>query len=251
MFNAAKYAKRCIDSIKAQTLSSFECIVIDDGSIDNSFSLVQSMCKSDKRFKLFKQKNSGAPAARNNGIDMACGEWLTFCDIDDWMEKDRLEIAYNAAVDNNVQIVWNGMNIWQNGRIVGKWHTNVAGIYSTDQSVILSSKKYDIGHTPNKLYRMSLVKDNSIRFPNIKMSEDLLFNIEAYFRAGKILSINNCLYNYDRHTSSLSMASRDKQSFVMLYSEFLKLQQRLKDINTFKNNIGTIDNFLKSIFVKC
>lgn len=60
------------------------------------------MCKSDKRFRLFKQKNSGAPAARNNGIDMACGEWLTFCDIDDWMEKDRLETAYNAAVDNNV-----------------------------------------------------------------------------------------------------------------------------------------------------
>jgi glycosyltransferase EpsH len=155
-------------------------------------------------------ENNGASTARNLGIDKSTGDWLTFCDADDWLQLNRLEVAYKAAINANVQIVWNGMNIWQNGRIVDKWHTKIAGTYFTDQHIILSSRKYDIGHTPNKLYKTSLIKENKIKFPKIKMSEDLIFNIEAYFRAGKILNISGCLYNYERHPESISMTSKNK-----------------------------------------
>ena len=126
-------------------------------------------------------------------------------------------------MQNNVQIVQNGMNIFKNERLIGKWHNNIAGKYNSTDHILLSSKKYDIGHTPNKLYSMSLIKDNGIKFPEINMSEDLIFNIEAYFTAGNLLAINDCLYNYDRRDCSVSYACRDKKNFVSLYSKFLKL----------------------------
>ena len=247
VYNAEKYLARCITSIKQQTLSNFECIIVNDGSTDNSLKIIHNMCNNDLRFKIYDIDNHGVSFTRNFALDKIHGKWITFCDSDDWLQPDRFEVAYLAATKSNVQIIWNGINIYKNNKLIDKWHNNISGLYCSNDSIILSTKQYDIGHTPNKLYNASLIQDNNIRFPNISMAEDLIFNIEAYFISGKIFNISNCLYNYEKHENSLS-TNRSKNKFIELYTEFLKLQKKFKNNIEFNKNINIIDSFIKNIF---
>ena len=101
MYNASKVIIRCINSIKSQTYKDFEVIIVDDGSKDNSYSLVNDNIYNDKRFILIKQDNQGVSAARNKAIEVCHGDWITFIDADDYIDSDYLEniIVTDASTD--------------------------------------------------------------------------------------------------------------------------------------------------------
>ena len=90
VFNVEKMLPHCLDSIKAQTFSDFECLLIDDGSTDSSGILCDEYVAFDPRFKVIHSENQGASAARNLGLDNASGEWIQFIDSDDWIAPDFL-----------------------------------------------------------------------------------------------------------------------------------------------------------------
>lgn len=91
VFNTEKYLRQCLDSVLAQTYPDYECIMVNDGSTDNSVEIAQEYCSIDNRFKLIQKDNGGASAARNKGIMAAKGEYLFFLDSDDFVLPYALE----------------------------------------------------------------------------------------------------------------------------------------------------------------
>ena len=97
VYNVESYIEQCLDSIRKQTYSNLEVILIDDGSVDASASVCQRYVEEDSRFQLICQKNKGASAARNRGLDQATGEYIGFVDSDDWIEPDMYERLLKIA----------------------------------------------------------------------------------------------------------------------------------------------------------
>lgn len=246
VYNTAPYLEKCLKSVQAQTDSDFECILVDDGSVDRSGAICDGKCAEDERFRVLHLENGGAGRARNAGLDAAQGEWITFCDSDDWMEPNRLESVLRAARESGLPYVWSPMKIWRDGRLVEHWHAGLKGEYTTGDGIVLSSRKYDIGHTPNKAYHADLIKD--IRFPEgLSMSEDLIFNIEAFYRAGAVYNDGIPTYNYTYRPGSLAHSRHSKDDFIKLYSEFLKLERRLCGNADFRRNFPATEKFVKGV----
>ena len=91
VYNVEKYLSRCLDSILFQSFPDWECILIDDGSSDNSGKICDEYAQQDDRFIVIHQQNSGVSAARNAGLDIAKGQWFSFVDSDDWIGSNFLE----------------------------------------------------------------------------------------------------------------------------------------------------------------
>lgn len=104
VYNTENYLAKCLNSLTKQTLEDIEIICINDGSTDNSLGILNDFAKKDSRIKVLSQKNLKQGAARNNGLKIAQGEFVTFVDSDDWVDSDYLEKLYNAAVNNNVNM---------------------------------------------------------------------------------------------------------------------------------------------------
>ena len=98
VYNAEKYLEAALNSIKLQSYTNFEVILIDDGSVDSSPQICDDYAKEDSRFRAIHQKNKGPSAARNRGIEEAKGEYLTFFDNDDLLHKDFLKILYQLCI---------------------------------------------------------------------------------------------------------------------------------------------------------
>ena len=105
VYNAQRFLGKCLESIIYQTYHKFEVILINDGSTDNSHQLCQEIAKKDKRFTVLTQTNNGASSARNRGIEMAKGKWITFVDADDYVEKNYLECLCKNITDEKALII--------------------------------------------------------------------------------------------------------------------------------------------------
>ena len=97
VYKVEQYIRECLDSIKNQTFTDWECLLIDDGSPDESGKICDEYAAKDCRFKVLHKPNSGVSSARNLGLDKACGEWVMFVDSDDAIAENTLEICYEKA----------------------------------------------------------------------------------------------------------------------------------------------------------
>ena len=105
VYNVELYLSKCIDSILAQSFTDWECILVDDGSKDNSGSICDNYALKDNRIKVIHQNNSGVSVARQVGIDNVCGEYCIHIDPDDWIESNMLEELYNKAKSDDADMV--------------------------------------------------------------------------------------------------------------------------------------------------
>ena len=104
IYNVEKYLRQCLDSIMNQTYQKFECLLINDGSSDNSAEICREYVSKDSRFKYFEKENGGVSSARNLGIECSRGAYITFIDSDDWVESDYLEVLYKALLEEQADI---------------------------------------------------------------------------------------------------------------------------------------------------
>ncbi len=104
MWNVEEYVPRCVKSLVGQTLKNIEIILVDDGSPDNSGKLADEYAANDKRIKVIHKKNGGVAAARNSGLDIATGEYIGFCDPDDYVDSDFFENLYQIAKNTDADI---------------------------------------------------------------------------------------------------------------------------------------------------
>lgn len=196
VYKVERYLPRCLDSILAQTFTDWECILIDDGSPDNSGAICDEYAKKDSRFQVVHQENKGVSAARNAGLDAARGEWIGFVDSDDWVEKNFLHELYDKACLNNADVA-----------VCGIFEHTKAG--RKNRVYTLPKEKEEIlywfiihpdymNYPVNKIYRKQILKKD-IRFPlGIAICEDLWFCFRVCFFAQNVVSVNVPLYHYNR-----------------------------------------------------
>ena len=198
-YNVDRYIKKCLDSLLAQTLKELEFLCIDDGSTDASGRILDEYAAKDSRFKVVHQKNQGAAAARNVGLDMAKGEWVAFMDPDDsYPSDDTLQAMYENAVRHNVKICGGCMTIInRRGRVVKRKHIGDYEGYNFAKDGIVSYADYqfDYGYT-RFVYNRDFIEEHHLRFPLVRQFEDPPFFVRALSLAGSFYALSWPTYTY-------------------------------------------------------
>lgn len=207
VYNAELSLARCVESILRQNFNDIEVLLIDDGSTDSSLQICKEFVSKDSRVKIFEKENGGVSSARNLGIEKACGEWITFVDSDDSLEKSWLP-AYE---------IYEACDMIMQGFTFIDEHLDKKECYLSPESFsdngilqfYIKYRNYD--YLPlrvpwNKFFRRNIIKDNSIRFKeNISCGEDRVFNLTYMRYVKKIKVIDNVGYIYVRTSSGLAL----------------------------------------------
>lgn len=197
MYNSEKYLRKCIDSVLAQTFTDFELILVNDGSKDHSLDICKEYAEKDKRIRIVDKENGGLADARNAGLDAAKGKYLEFIDADDWIEPDLLEKCVTKLHETDADIVI--FDIYQYFVATGKKEV-LSHPYDQNQVYSLSDHPEMITKMKNaawnKIYRVSLFRENQIRYPWGYNYEDLGTTYRLLARADKIAFVNEPLYDY-------------------------------------------------------
>lgn len=177
VYKAEKYLHRCVDSILAQSYTDIELLLIDDGSPDNSGAICEEYASKDSRVRVFHKENGGVSSARNLGLDEAKGDWVTFCDADDYVTSDWLS-AYDDAIVKDVDLAIQGYYIID-GDITKKKELSLCQGCTNDdkRGMIVSLMCQGVyGYLWVKLFRRQIIEDNHIRFDtNSTFREDEQF----------------------------------------------------------------------------
>lgn len=177
VYNVEKYLHRCIDSILAQTYSDFELLLIDDGSKDSSGEICDEYAAKDSRVRVFHKENGGVSSARNLGLENAKGEYVTFCDSDDYVGEDWLD-SYREVMHENVDLAIQGYYIIDKDKTIKKKLSQSIG-YAVDEkrrliATLMTQGVY--GYLWVKLFCRKTIEDNHIRFDtNSTFREDEQF----------------------------------------------------------------------------
>ena len=208
-YNVEKYIIDCINSVKAQTFTDFECILIDDKSSDNSLRNAIETINDDTRFKIIVHKeNLRQGGARNTGIKNANGDWIVFLDSDDEWKSNFLEKMYNEAITSGADIVvCNYEKIDSDGKIINYNLQNIKGI-QTNRDLLLEAF-LESPSPVNKLYKKEIWKE--ISFPTNIFYEDLATIFQTVFYAKKVFFIDDSLYIYKQIENSTTKQFNEKQ----------------------------------------
>ncbi len=200
-YNSGSRISICLDSIINQIYQNLEIIVIDDGSTDNTIEIVNEYTKIDKRIRFFLKENSGVSPTRLFGISKATGDWIGFIDSDDYIDSNMYEILLCNAKQHNADISHCGyqMNA-DDGTTTYFYNTNIQKIQSNVEGIVdLIDGKFIEPSLCNKLYRASVVSSalvDLLRFPNIRINEDVLFNYFLFKKSNKSIYQDFCPYHY-------------------------------------------------------
>lgn len=203
IYDVEKYLARCVDSIVNQTYKNLEIILVDDGSPDRCPQMCDDYAEKDSRIKVVHKKNGGLSDARNVGIAVATGEYISFIDSDDYVSDDFFECLLDVMNKENSDIA--------ECSVVKFYEDNRFDEFSDDLSV----KTYDTQdamsaliaenpfhqHVWNKLYKTELVKD--IPYAVGKLNEDEFWTYRVFGRANKVARINKTMYYYFQRSSSI------------------------------------------------
>lgn len=208
VYKVEKYIRRCLDSIIAQTFTDWECILVDDGSPDASGRICDGYAAKDSRFRVIHKKNGGVSSARNAGLDVARGEYVTFCDSDDWVEKNWLSEQLNDISTGNFDVCVCGLYGY------GRARRKILNRKSSKQ-LIFSENGFG-GFSFLRFIKRRNVGD--LRYnESISYLEDLDFFYRLFDKCNKILWTDKPLYHYDLNPSSVTNQNGfSKQAFTGL-----------------------------------
>lgn len=201
VYNANSNLKKCLNSIVNQTYKNLEIILVDDGSLDNSFDICNRYAKFDKRIKLYGKENTGVSDTRNFGIDKSTGNYIMFVDSDDWIDEDMCEYLMYLNKKYDAEIA------------TCKYYINDVYLYNKNDEIkvvegieIITDyfNKSDIMTCVwNKLYRRELVINNKfISFNN--NGEDVIFTCKILSKCKKIVCSNLSKYHYNTNNISIT-----------------------------------------------
>ncbi len=245
VYNGEKYIQRCVDSVLNQTYSDIEIIVINDGSTDNT----ENILKSYSNIVLINKENEGVSKARNTGLSLAKGDYVYFCDADDYLEKNAFEILIKEFAENDLLrfghyvVSGNQKNLKTNNDDV------LAGVdlnLSNEKLLeYLISNKTE-GHLWNYLFKLSIIKNNKILFDEeLFYQEDVLFLLEYCLKIKNIKVISKPFYNYYVNENSVT---KNIESSIRNLSSIGLLRQKI--LNLLKNNgINNLSSLLEQKFL--
>lgn len=246
-YNCRNVIGKTIISIQEQEWSDFECIIVNDGSTDDTEEVIHKMIKDDDRFSTFSILNGGPGNARNKGIDRATGKYLYLLDSDDGLPKGTLQQYTEVLKNKNPDLIVSSyqMNVMDKSDIVDKRIVQVENKWVQsheeflDQLYLLMEKQlmYVIW---NKVYKLDIIKTQKIQFPPYSSCEDRLFNIGYYNHVETCCTLNAILYHYSFDGKN----SLTNRFLVNKFETFEEFYLALLDL-TEKNKDGTSALFLK------
>ena len=241
VYNTSKYLNKCLDSVCNQTLKDIEIICINDCSADNSLEILKEYASKDERIKIIDfNENKGAAAARNAGIDIACGEYIGFVDSDDFVDLDFYEKLYNAAVENDADAAKG--NVFEYD-VTDKF-TYLSKSYDINDKIRADFANFTYAFT-SAIYRTSLIQINEVKFPtNIKYFEDPYFSIIAGFYYRKVVTVDDAKYLYIRHSNSACTGTSVDEKFNSIINSCNIIFEKLNLSNVPKNHYTIVLSFL-------
>ena len=198
VYNAEKYLSSCIESILNQTYSEFELFLINDGSSDSSGEICDFYAKKDERIKVIHNENHGVSYTRNNGLQLAKGEYIIFCDADDQYKKDYIMKMLNAVLDSNADLVICNYSYLRGISEKPICNRNTGEIDKNEVYQRIFIDNTIGGFVWNKLFKKSLL--NGLNFDeHMQICEDTYFLCSYLKKANKIYYLGESLYLYRLH----------------------------------------------------
>ncbi len=233
VYKTEKYIANTIHSLKAQTFTNFEAVFVDDGSPDNSVSVIhQELQGSSIPYSIVTQQNSGLGIARNTGVKNAKGDWILFLDSDDVLHPLTLETYAKTIQENpSAELLF---STFQNVT-----ETNLfSEVAPTNKTTSLESEELLKGFltrkltilVPGSVYKASMLKEKNIWHASIRWSEDQHFMWQVLNNIQSGVFVKSCLYNYlQRSTNGSIMGSTPADVMLIAYEEFCKLAEGMSN----------------------
>lgn len=204
VYNVEPYLKRCLDSVLAQTWEQWECILVNDGSKDNSLEIAKAYAEQDSRFRVVSQENQGLSAARNKGIELSTGNYISFLDSDDAIAPTFLERLWQVVDKYDADAAVCTYLRFSSEKIPAV--LDVLGqetVLTAEEAVkkILVDRKRHMITAWGKLYKRELLKE--IRYPVGKMHEDEFVTYKIFAHCRKVAEVSDGMYFYFERADSI------------------------------------------------
>lgn len=237
VYNVEKFLPECLDSLINQTLKDIEIICVNDGSKDNSLTILQKYAQKDSRIKIIDQQNQGLSAARNSGMKTASGEFIGFVDSDDWVDLNYYEKLYNAAkkFDSDIAVG----DFIREGKVLKskklKFKSEAVYRKNADKFEQIASPKYN--YIWNKIYKRTMLENLQIGFPVGKVYEDMYWTPIVIAKCSNLVTVPDIYYHYRKNAGSIVTQKSAKVMKDCVYAE----QEMLKFFED--NNIPVKVNY--------
>lgn len=248
VYNVEEYIDKCLDTLTNQTFKDYELIVINDGSSDNSESIILDYQKKyPKLIKYYKKENGGLSSARNYGIEKSTGEYLMFIDSDDYVSNDMVEKLYNKIdKEQSDMVICNYYRVTCKGKFIKNYNINpgTTNIKSNPEIILNKQAAW------NKIYKKELFSQN--KFDEGKYYEDLRLIPKLYLECKKIAFIDDfCYYYIERDNSIMKDINLEKNyeiveaidSLITYYKSHNKYERYKEEIE-----FMMLDNIMVSTF---
>lgn len=217
-YNTSQYLYKCIDALVNQTMELIEIIIVDDAS-NEKLDEIQKYYSEYPCIKFLKcEKHLGPGGARNKGLEVACGKYITFCDSDDWVDLNLYETAYNAMEKYNSDIgIFSVQRVYDHPTNMPYYICNYNQHYSLNSDIAFKIllQQYDMGLTipfycTNKIFRKEFLDSISANFEENIYFQGKLFTIYTFLYARKIICIPNVYYKHYRRKNSVIQSFEEK-----------------------------------------
>lgn len=228
IYNAESTLLKSLCSLQNQTYQNLEVIMIDDGSTDNSADICKQFSKEDRRFIYIYQKNAGVSSARNNGLKNITGQYIGFCDADDWADEDMYEVLHHNLVCNNADIsICSLYTDYPNKNDVLQ-NTGEMRFYNSKEAIAEMHKGGIFeGQLWNKLFKTEILK--GLLLPtDIAIFEDMVFMWDAFLKSNKIVFQSCKKYHYLQNP--VSALHQFKESFWSIQKACDIMLEQMKNI---------------------
>lgn len=213
VYKTEKYLNRCVESIINQTYKNLEIILIDDSSPDHCPKMCDDWAVRDERIKVLHIENKGVANARNQGLNIAAGDYIGFVDSDDYIEPEMYEYLIGELKTNPCDIAVCGYQI--NTEEKGMPGSHIVSAEDALKRIVMGDYKY--GVLWNKLYTRQVVQ--KVAMPHLVCCEDLVYNYYAFRNAQKVVESDFRLYHYVNNASSTTNDSFGEGAFDAVRSK--------------------------------
>ena len=229
IYNASPYLDDCLHSITSQDYQDIEVLCVDNGSTDNSSAILTQWALKDDRIRIFQQENNGPSAARNKGLNLAKGDFITFVDADDMVTKNIYTGSMSQIQKQNLDVYAFAIKSYPSGNVrKSSFPTKIvmtplqlfeSNNHIQSENALCFSVRY--------IFRTSIIRDNHIEFnESIHFGEDMLFNVDAVCHSSRIMITDEPFYLYRKNSSSaMSQPFKPKLKDSLVKAYDIKMEQ--------------------------
>lgn len=210
VYQVEAFLRRGIDSVLNQTVTDWELILVDDGSTDGGAAICDAYAALDTRITVAHKTNAGAGSARNMGLALASGEFVAFPDSDDWVEADAYRDCICRMENDSLDLLLFGSlnTVYaEDGSVAKETKGKIADLHFSTQKECREHwadllTGFPMDGPSNKMYRMSVIRENNVAFPDLRRMQDGVFNMRYYRHIRSFAAIEKYYYHFTMHAAS-------------------------------------------------